>query len=203
MIKFKDEKNEIKINGKIFVISGVSGSGQDSVIEELLARGLKMTRIVTTVTRRKRPGEKQGSPYYFTTENRFKKLIEENKLVEWDEHYGVYYGCTYRELARVNKIGGIILWKTETRGALAIKKKFPLAATIYIKPPSFEVALERLKKRKEDNKTIQARTKEMKNYLRVENDKKFDHIVVNKEGKLGETAMNVLKIIEKEKIKNK
>ena len=203
MVRVKNNKMKVKINSKIFVISGVSGSGQDSVIEGLSAKGLKMTRVVTTTTRKRRPGEKRDRSYYFVSEDKFKKLIKEDSLIEWDEHYGVYYGCTYRELARVDKIGGIVLWKTETRGALTIKKQFPSAVTIYIKPPSLGVALERLKRRKEDDEMIQRRVKEIKNYLKIENDKKFDQVVINKEGKLDETIMKILGIIRKESGENK
>ena len=182
--------------GKIIVIFGTSGSGQDAVIEGLMEKRIKAVRVITTVTREKRPGEKQGKPYYFITKERFEKMIKADEFIEWDEHYGAYYGLPYKELERVKKTGKIVLLKTEMRGALTIKKKIPLAITIFIKPPSLRAALNRLKKRKERVEVIKKRTEEIRNYLKSKNDHKFDYVVINKEGKLGETVEKVRKIIE-------
>lgn len=191
-----------KIKSKIFVIFGVSGSGQDSVVEGLMKKNFKAVRVVTTVTRTKRPGEREGRPYYFVTESKFKQLIKEKKMVEWDKHYGNYYGCTFKEINRVLKTGRIVFWKAEPRGALTIKNKFEKAVTIYIKPPSLKATLARIKKRKTDSpEVIQKRIEEIKEYLRPENDGKFDYVFINREGKLDRTIDQVLAAIEKE-IKN-
>jgi len=186
----------MKKEGKIIVIFGTSGSGQDAVIERLMAKKIKAVRVITTVTRAKRPGEKQGKPYYFITKERFEKMIKAKEFIEWDEHYGAYYGLPYSELDRVMKTGKIVLLKTEMRGALTIKKKIPSAVTIFIKPPSLKIALGRLKKRKERAEVIKNRTMEIKSYLKAGNDDKFDFVVVNKEGKLDETVEKVKRIIE-------
>lgn len=187
----------MKKEGKIIVIFGTSGSGQDAVIEGLLKKGLRAIRVITTVTRGKRPGERNGRPYYFISEGRFREMIKKNKFIEWDEHYGAYYGCTYNELERVKKTGKIILWKTEMRGALAIKRKFPNVIVIMIKPPSIKVALERLKKRGDGGQVVGRRLVEIKSYMRAAKNKKFDFVVTNKEGGLDETVDRVKKIIEK------
>lgn len=184
---------------KIVVIFGTSGSGQDSVIKGLIDSGLRAERVITTVSRPMRPSESQGKPYYFISEEEFKKLIEDDKLIEWDHHYSGYYGCTYEEYERVSKLPKAILWKTDMRGAVTIKEKFPQVFTIYVKPPSLEIALERLRKRgQETEEVIQKRAKEIREYLNPENDEKFDFVVVNEEGKLNETVEEVKGIIEKE-----
>lgn len=186
----------MKKGEKMIVIFGTSGSGQDAVIEGLIKKRLKIERLITTVTRDKRPGERRGKPYYFITKERFEKMLKANKFIEWDKHYGAYYGGTYSELERAKKTGKIILWKTEMRGALTIKKKFPQAITIMIKPPSLKAAINRLKKRKESSEVIKKRTKEIREYLQAGNEDRFDFVVVNKEGKLAETVERVKKIIE-------
>ena len=163
-----------------------------------MEKGLNTIRVVTTVTRPMRPGEQPGHPYYFVSQKQFEEMIKKNQLIEWDQHYGVYYGCTNDEFERVRQTGKIILWKTDARGALTIKKKFPQAATIYIKPPSLAATIARLKKRKKDSEqVIQQRIKDIKNYLKPENDKKFEYVIVNEEGKLAETVDKAEKIIRK------
>ncbi len=186
----------MKKEGKIIVIFGTSGSGQDAVIEGLMGQKINAVRVITTVTREKRPGEKQGKPYYFITKEKFEKMIKADEFIEWDEHYGAYYGLPYSELDRVMRTGKMVLLKTEMRGALTIKKKIPSVITIFIKPPSLKAALGRLQKRKESPEVIKKRTTEIKNYLKAGKDEKFDFVIINKEGKLDETIERVKKIIE-------
>lgn len=184
---------------KIFVIFGVSGSGQDSVIQGLMERGLPMQRVVTTVTRKKRKGEREGNPYYFVTVGKFKTMLKKNLFVEWAVVYGDYRGCTYRELAKAQKSKKIIIWKMDFQGALTAQRKISEVVTIYVKPPSLKAALQRLRKRGLDSEeVIQARVEEMKRCLKKENDNKFDYTVINREGKLGESVARVNKIIERE-----
>ena len=51
------------MRSRIFIITGTSGSGKDSVIKEIKARGLDFTQVKTTVSRPKREGESEGNPY--------------------------------------------------------------------------------------------------------------------------------------------
>ena len=182
---------------KLIVISGPSGAGEDSVIKGLVRRGLPIERVITTVTRSIRHGEAQGRPYYFISALEFRKMIERNEFVEWAVVYGDYRGCTYRELKRVRDSGKIGIWKMDTQGAITAKKKVENVVSIYIKPPSLKVAVARIKRRGRDTeKEIEQRKKYIIEYLKPENDKKFDYVVVNKEGKLDETIEAVLKIIK-------
>ena len=183
---------------KLILISGVSGAGEDSVIQGLIDRGLPIERIITTVTREMRKGESQGKPYYFISVSDFKKMIKQNKFVEWAQVYGDYRGCTCEELERAKKSGRIAVWKVDLQGVITIKRKFPDALAIHIKPPSLEVAVERIKKRGKDKPyQIEARKRRIAYYLKLENDKQFDYIVINKEGKLAETVDKVEQIIRK------
>ena len=89
----------------LIIISGPSGSGKDAVINGLIERGLPIERVITTVTRPKRPGETDGQPYYFIDEPGFKKLIAKNSLAEWAQvDNGKYYGATKSELERIKAL---------------------------------------------------------------------------------------------------
>lgn len=186
---------------KLFIISGPSGSGQDSVIEGLLAQGLNAERVITTTTRAMRPGEGSGRPYYFIAPDQFKRLIKAGQLVEWDYHYNHYYGCTYAEYERIKGAGKIALWKMDMQGALAIKRKLPQARTIYIKPPSVAAALARIQKRPGASRAlIEARRKEIEVYLKPENDKNYDFVVINQDGQLAAAVSEAAKIIAAETV---
>jgi len=180
---------------KIFIISGPSGAGEDSVIREL-EKIIKFNRVTTTVTRKKRLGEKQGKPYYFVTVKKFKELIKNNKLVEWAIVYGDYRGCTKKEINRLLKGKSPILWKADWQGIKTIKKIFPEAISILITSPSYQILEKRLVKRGKDSlKTIKQRERFTKEWLKHKNI--YDYIVVNRQGKLKQTTDRVIEIIRK------
>lgn len=185
------------MKNKLIIISGPSGAGEDSVIRGLIERGLLIERVITTLTRLMRPGEKQGSPYYFISADEFKKMLKEDKFVEWAMVYNDYRGCTYEELERVKQTGKIGIWKIDYQGIKTVKEKLKGIVAIYIKPPSLEIAIKRIRKRKQDSEQeIQRRINFMQAWLNPENDKLYDYIVVNEENKLDETVDKVASIIE-------
>lgn len=185
-----------KKQNKIFIISGPSGAGEDSVIEELQKK-LNFSRIVTTVTRKPRAGEKQGKPYYFISINEFKKLIKNNELIEWAIVYGDYRGCPKKEIERLLKKNKPIFWKVDWQGVKIIKKLLPDAVSIFIAPPSYKILEKRLIKRGKDSmERIKYREKETKEWLKHKNI--YDYIVINEEGKFNETVAKVKNIIKKE-----
>ena len=80
------------------IISGPSGAGEDSVINGL-ANIIPIERVITTVTRKMRPGEKEGDPYYFITEEKFKQIIQDGEFFEYAQHYNNnLYGTTKAEM---------------------------------------------------------------------------------------------------------
>ncbi len=178
----------------IFIISGPSGAGEDSIIDGL-EKILPVERIVTTTTRQIRSGETYGKPYYFVSQNDFMKLIEEKKLFEYAQEYNNnYYGVTNYEINRVKASGKIGLWKIEYKGVITAKKLMPEIIAIFINAP-LEILEKRIRKRdKVTEKFVQERlqyTKEWLKHLDV-----YDYIVENEEGKLQQTIDQVANIIK-------
>lgn len=82
--------------GKIFYIMGKSASGKDHIYEYLLARkGDRLKRLVLYTTRPIRAGEENGREYYFTDEVYFKKLLDEDKVIEFRSYDTVHGIWTY------------------------------------------------------------------------------------------------------------
>lgn len=181
----------------IFIISGMSGAGEDSIITGL-EKYFDCEPIVNTTSRQIRPGESQGNPYYFLTREEFENGIEKNDFVEYAKQYNDnYYGASYNELERVEKSGKIGLWKMEYQGVITAKKKFPEIKSIYIAPPSFEILKQRILKRNPDfdKKLLEERMEYNKEWAKHEYI--YDYKVVNEEGKLDETIQKVAEIIKK------
>ena len=182
--------------GKLFVITGPSGAGKDSVIFKSKELGLQFGQVITTSSREARPGESEGFPYYFISKEEFEKKKDTNELIEWAEVYGNYYGCTKEEVENKLKEHDIVVVKVDPQGARTYKKMMPDATTIFIMPPSYEYLEKRLVNRETDSaevikKRLSVARKELENLL------DWDYLVVNEEGKLQEAAEETVEIINK------
>lgn len=183
-----------KINN-LFIISGPSGAGEDSIINGL-EKILPVERVITTTTRQMRPGEKSGKPYYFVSHDDFIELIKEKKLFEYAQEYNNnYYGVTNDEINRVKTNGKIGLWKIEYKGVATAKKLIPKIIAIFINAP-LEILEKRIRKR--DNVTDQF-VKERLQYTEewLKHLDLYDYLVENEEGKLDQAITQVAEIIKK------
>ncbi len=186
----------------IFIISGPSGSGQDSIIEEL-KKYFELERVITSTTRSKRPGESDGSPYYFLSRKEFEKGIREDKFAEWAQEYNDnLYGVSREELERVSKGNKVGIWRIEYKGVITAREKFPQIKSILIAPESLEILEKRILRRdkKVDPEFLKERMKYSKEFLKHEHI--YDYKVINKEGKLKEAAQKVAEIIKNNLSKN-
>jgi guanylate kinase len=177
----------------IFIISGPSGSGQDSIIEGL-ANYLELERVITSTTRKPRAEETEGHPYYFLDRSVFEAEIAENRFIEWAQEYNdELYGVTRDELGRVARCGKVGIWKMEWKGVMTAKRLFPNIVAILISAPleSIEVRL-----RKRDNPTEaylaerMAYTREWLNHMDI-----YDHTITNEDGRLKDAILQTAEII--------
>lgn len=176
-----------------FIISGPSGAGEDSVIQGL-SKKIKFKRVVTTVTRAKRPGETEGKPYHFVTVPKFKRMIKNKEFWEWARVYGDYRGATHKEINGLSQKKILALWKVDYQGAETIKKKMPEVLSVFIYPPSLAVLEKRLVRRGQDSpEVIKKRMPFTKKWLRRR--RGYDYIIVNRENKLEETVDRVFRIL--------
>jgi len=153
--------------GKLFVISAPSGTGKTTVIQRLKEEIPSLKVVVTFTTRKPRPGEKNGVDYYFVSEEEFKKMIKENKFIEWAVVYGNYYGTPKEQVMDELKKGNKILCCVDIQGGLSIKRIFPSSILIGILPPSLKEQEKRMRQRKgiteeEIKRRLEASKKERK-----------------------------------------
>ncbi len=179
----------------IFIISGPSGAGEDSVIEGL-KKYFKIERIITTTTRAMRSGESEGNPYYFINQEEFQKKIENNEMAEYAQEYNNnFYGVSKIELERVANSGKIGLWKIEWKGVITAKKSYPEIKSIFITVSDLKILENRIRRRDEvSDEYIKERMEYTKEWLKHEDI--YDFKVINEEGKLKETVQEVAEIIK-------
>ncbi len=186
----------MKTKNKLFIISGPSGAGEDSIIEGL-KKFLPIERVVTTTTRKKRSDVFVEDPYCFISQEEFKKEIVENRFFEYAQEYNKqFYGVTNEEIQRVIKSDKIGIWKIEYKGVMTIKKIMPEVVAILITTESLEILKQRILRRGASEEFAEERMIYTKEWLRHKDI--YDYEVVNCEGKLDEAVEKTKEIILKE-----
>ena len=180
--------------GLKIIISGPSGAGKGTVVKKLIEQGQSVLSISAT-TRSPRKGEVEGTHYFFKTRNEFERLIEENKLLEYADFCGNYYGTPKDFVDQAVASGKNVILEIEVEGALQVKSIDPESIFIFIIPPSLEVLEERLVGRgTETMDLIQKRLSRAKEELLYF--KEYDYVVVN--DNVDNAVADILKIIDAE-----
>ena len=132
------------MRGKLFVVSGPSGVGKNTLLNAVVARSVHVRYSISATSRAMRPGEVDGKSYYFVTREQFEKLIADDALLEYAEYVGNYYGTPLQPIREAIEAGTDIVMDVDVVGALKIKKRVPSAVLIFITAPSFEEIRSRL-----------------------------------------------------------
>jgi guanylate kinase len=167
--------------GKAIIFSAPSGSGKTTIVRHLLQRNKDLGFSISASTRDKRGRtEQNGKDYYFLPPREFKKKIDNDEFVEWEEVYeGNFYGTLKSEIERVWSEGRNVVFDVDVKGGLNLKKYFgQKALAIFVKVPSIEVLKERLNDRGTETKESLSR-RLFKAEFEMGFQDKFDVVLVN------------------------
>lgn len=166
---------------KLIVFSAPSGSGKTTIVHSLLnQKALNLDFSISVTSREKRKNEIDGKDYHFISSKDFKKHIDQDDFIEWEEVYeNNFYGTLKTEVKRIWSNKNHAIFDIDVVGGLRIKKKFPdQTLAVFVKPPSIEVMENRLRNRKTDSEQkIKERVKKAERELNFAND--FDYILIN------------------------
>lgn len=166
--------------GKLIVVTAPSGAGKTTIVHHLLEVFPNLAFSVSVTTRARRVNEQEGIDYYYTNVQDFKELIAENAFLEWQEVYeNQFYGTLKSEVERLWASDKQVVFDIYVNGAVNVKKAFPAETlTLFIKPPSEQILVDRLKKRKSESaESLQKRIAKATFELTFE--EKFDKVLVN------------------------
>lgn len=163
---------------RLFVISGPSGAGKGTLLAELRKQRPDLGLTVSATTRSPRPGEVDGTSYYFLSDEEFRRRIAAGEFVEWAEVHGHLYGTLVSEVKRLLAKGHSLVLEIDVQGALNVRKVYPDAVLIFIEPPSLQALEERLRGRgTEDEASIELRLKNARHEMELAD--QYDVRIVN------------------------
>ena len=161
----------------LMAVSGPAGVGKGTIVKTIIDKREDVVESVSCTTRLPRKGEIDGRHYFFLTKEEFLRRIEEGDFLEYDEHFGNYYGTPRSFVEKTLETKSIIL-EIEVVGALQVKKVFPELVLVMIVPPSFEELRRRLEGRgSESEETMKIRMDRIA-YELAQKDK-YDYVIVN------------------------
>jgi len=144
---------KIKRKGVFFILSSPSGGGKTTLRDEILKRYPAIKYSVSYTTRKPRPGDVNGRDYHFVDKEEFKKLVKEDKFLEYAEVHSNSYGTGKEILKELDK-GFDVLLDIDVQGGETIKKNFKDAVLLFILPPSWKILENRLRSRNTDAKDV-------------------------------------------------
>lgn len=178
----------------LIVLSGPSGVGKGTIINELLKKD-DYTLSISCTTRSPREGEIDGESYFFITREKFLEKISSGGFLEYSEHFDNLYGTPKAFVEEKLKTHSVIL-EIEVDGALNVKKAYPDALLIMILPPDIDELKKRLVTRgTETPEKIEKRLKRFEYELNKKD--LYDYVVINDD--LKEAIDRIESIIEREK----
>ena len=78
--------------GLLVILSAPSGCGKDTLFKEICKTRNDCVESVSATTRAPREGEVEGVNYFFKTEDEFRKMIDNDGLLEYARYNNCYYG---------------------------------------------------------------------------------------------------------------
>lgn len=141
----------IKRRGTLVVVSAPSGAGKTTLCHEVRSLVPELYYSVSHTTRDPRPGEKEGTDFFFVSEGQFTAMRARDEFAEWAQVHGHHYGTPAKALESALSRGLDVLLDIDTHGARQLRQRYPEAVSVFIMAPSMAELEARLRERKSDS----------------------------------------------------
>lgn len=167
--------------GILLVVSGFSGAGKGTLMKKLLEKHANDYALsISATTRLPRPGEVNGREYFFVTKDEFRRMIDQDELIEYASYVDNFYGTPRKYVEEQLQAGKNVILEIEIQGALKVKEKLPETRLFFVTAPSADELKNRLEGRGTETKeVIEARlSRAYEESLGIE---QYDYFVINDE----------------------
>lgn len=165
--------------GLLIVLSGPSGVGKGTVRKEIFSHpDTAFDYSISMTTRKSRVGEVDGIDYFFKTKEEFEELIRQEKLLEYAEFVGNYYGTPVDYVRETLAAGKDVFLEIEVKGARQVREKFPDGLFIFLMPPSLSELKNRIVTRGTETEDI-IHNRMLSAREEIEMMELYDYVVVN------------------------
>lgn len=182
--------------GKLIIFSAPSGSGKSTIINWLMSHEeLRMAFSISCTSRAPRGTERNGVEYFFVTPEEFRRRIDNDEFLEYEEVYkDRYYGTLKQQVEAQLEKGENVVFDVDVKGGCNIKNYYgDRALSVFIQPPSIEELRNRLTGRGTDApEVIEDRIARASFELTFA--PKFDKVVINDD--LNKAKAEALKIVK-------
>ncbi len=162
---------------KIF-ISGPSGVGKSTIINEVMKKNKNIVLSVSYTTRSPRPEEKDGRDYFFVLKQTFEEMTAAHMFLEWACVHNQLYGTSIEWVNEKEDKGFDVLFDIDVQGVAQIREKGVKGCFILVVPPNLDELSKRLAKRgTEAEKDVALRLENARRELSYW--KNYDYLVVN------------------------
>ena len=182
MVESQKTVNRKLSNRKLLIVSAPSGSGKSTIVNFLMTEHpeFKLAFSVSATSRPPRGKEQDGVDYYFLSAEEFRRHIEADDFLEYEEVYeGRFYGTLKSQVEEKLAAGMNVVFDVDVKGGINIKRYYgDRALSVFIQPPSIEALRERLIARNTDEMG-QIEQRLAKAAYEMSFAPQFDRIIVN------------------------
>ncbi|KKT35577.1 MAG: Guanylate kinase [Candidatus Collierbacteria bacterium GW2011_GWA1_44_12] len=196
----RDQMNKER---RMILISGLSGSGKDTIMDKIIERNPRLIRVRTCTTRKRRPEESEtDDPHVRITFDELQDMVKNGDVLEYVQYAGNYYCTSLRiiedamrgdqvPILRVDPVGaGVFLeqWRDGT-------KLFGNTSLYYffVVPETMEELRTRLVKRGDDPATIDGRMEQSLKDITLVGSSHY--VVINRDGRLTEVVDDIMAVL--------
>ncbi len=164
---------------RLVVLAGPTAVGKGTLVRALRARHPDVWVSVSATTRQPRPTETDGEDYFFLTDDEFSHRVDDGEFLEWATVHGTHrYGTLRRPVEDRLRDSVPCVLEIDLQGARQVRQSMPEALFVFVKPPSWEELVSRLKGRGTESEEEQdRRLRTAREELEAESE--FDEIVIN------------------------
>ena len=165
--------------GFFFMVVGPPGVGKNTLMDDALGHFPWLQHLATCTTRSPRPGEQESGEYQFISLPRFRQMIADGELLEWQEvHPGRYYGVPRAPVERALGAGQHLITDLDVLGATCLQIAYPENAVfIFVQPPALDTLVQRMQARGDSEQDIQSRIRRV--HMELQYADLADHLVLN------------------------